>query len=94
MMRIRYADHFRQRLVLRRISSDLVETVYREATERFRDTATGYLIAVDRRLIAGRERDVIVVYDEEPEGVVLITFHPLRESEKARRRAGGRWIPR
>ena len=94
LVRIRYADHLRQRLALRRISPELVEAVYREATERFRDAATGYLIAADRRLIAGRDRDVIVVYDEEPDGVVLITFHPLRESEKARRRAGGRWIPR
>ncbi len=93
-MRIRYAEHLRQRLALRGISPELVEAVYREAGEHFRDAATGYLIAADRRLVAGRERDVIVVYDEEPEGVVLITFHPLRESEKARRRAGGRWIPR
>ena len=93
-MRVRYADHLRQRLALRRISPEMVEAVYQEATERFRDGATGYLIAADRRLFAGRERDVIVVYDEEPDGVVLITFHPLRESEKARRRAGGRWIPR
>lgn len=92
-MRIRYADHLQGRLTLRRIPPELVETVYLEARERFRDTATGYLLAVDRRVVAGRERDVIVVYEEEPEGVVLITFHPLRESEKARRRAGGRWIP-
>lgn len=92
-MRIRYADHLQGRLTLRQIPPELVETVYREARERFRDTATGYLIAVGRRVVAGRERDVIVVYEEEPEGVVLITFHPLRESEKARRRAGGRWIP-
>ena len=46
----------------------MVEAVYQEATERFRDAATGYLIAADRRLFAGRERDVIVVYDEAPEG--------------------------
>ena len=95
-MRIRYADHLQGRLTLRQIPPELVETVYRKARERFRDTATGYLIGVDRRVVAGRERDVIVVYvvyEEEPECVVLITFHPLRESEKARRRAGGRWIP-
>ena len=92
-MKIRFADHLRQRLVLRQIPSALVEAVYREARERFRDAATGYFIAADRRVAAGRERDVIVVYEEEPEGVVLITFHPLRDSEKARRLAGGRWIP-
>lgn len=60
-VRIRYADHLRQRLALRRIAPELVEAVYREANERFRDTATGYLIAADRRLVAGRDRDVIVV---------------------------------
>lgn len=92
-MRIRYTDHLRRRLILRQIPPALVEAVYREARERFRDTATGYLVAVDRRVVAGRERDVIVIYEEEPEGAVLITFHPLRENEKVHRRAGGRWIP-
>ena len=71
-----------------------MEAVYREAAERFRDAVTGHLVATDRRHVAGRERDVVVVYDEEPEGVVLITCHPLRASEKARRVAGGRWLPR
>lgn len=90
---IRYADHLRQRLALRQIPAELVEAVYREAAERFRDTATGYFIAADRRVVAGRERDVIVVYEEEPGGVVLITFHPLRDSEKTHRLSGRRWIP-
>ena len=86
MVRVRYADHLRQRLAIRRLSPELVEAVYREATEHFRDAATGYLIAADRRLVAGRQRDVIVVYDEEPDGVVLITFHP--PCGRARKRGG------
>lgn len=92
-MGIRYADHLRQRLALRQIPAELVEAVYREAPERFRDVVTSYFIAADRRVVAGRERDVIVVYEEEPGGVVLITFHPLRDSEKAHRLAGRRWTP-
>jgi hypothetical protein len=62
LMRIRYAEHLRQRLAVRGISPDLVEAVYREAAEHFRDAATGSLIAADRRLVAGRERDVSVGY--------------------------------
>jgi hypothetical protein len=79
-------------MVLLQIPPELVESVFREAEERFRDTETGYVIAVDRRVMSGRERDVVVVYKEEPDGAVLITIHPLQEGEKSRRVRGGRWV--
>jgi hypothetical protein len=80
-------------MVLRQISPELVESAFWEAEERFRDMETGYFIAVGRRVLGGRERDVIGVYEEEPDGVVLITVHPLQEGEKSRRVRGGRWVP-
>ncbi len=43
---------------------------------------TGYLIAVDRRTLEGRERDVIVAYEEKPDGVVFITIHPCVKEKK------------
>ena len=91
---IRHADHLRERLAFRGIPAEVVEEIFRHAAERFRDVVTGHLVATARRQIAGSQRDVVVVYDEEPDGVVLITFHPLRANEKARRIAGGRWVPR
>lgn len=91
-MSVRYADHLRHRMALRQLSQTFVEEIFRDPQERFRDTATGYLVALRRRTFAGKERDVIIVYQEEQEGPLLITCHPLRDSERARRVSSGRWV--
>ena len=45
-MQIRYSDHIKNRLDLRRIEYDLPKRVFEEAKEMYFDRETGHLIAV------------------------------------------------
>ncbi len=91
-MRIRLTDHIRARIVLRGFDASTPERIVRDARERFRDTATGSLIAVAKADVYGKVRDVMVAYRESGDDVMLLTIHPLKPEEKAARVASGRWI--
>ena len=67
--------------------------IYREADERFLDTATDYEIAVKRVVFKGTQREMMVVYDRVGRLVELVTIHPLRPGQKQTRIASGRWKP-
>ncbi len=93
-MRVKYSTHLENRLVLRKIPRDLPLRIFEQADERFIDEETGNYIAVKRVEILGKERDMIVVYDQKGEEVEIITIHPLKESQKENRLQSGRWRKR
>jgi len=90
--KIRYADHLKLRLALRRIPEALPRNVHKRAKELFYNRLTGNLVAVARARYSGKTRDVMVAFLEKDDEVVLITVHPLKPQQKANRIASGTWV--
>ncbi len=80
------------RLEKRLISSDIPRKIYLESNEKYYDNATGHKIAVDRLDYCGKEREVMVVYDEFEDRVEIVTIHPLKWMQKKQRIKSKRWV--
>jgi hypothetical protein len=90
-MQVKYSNHLKTRIALRKIEHELPQRIFENAAERFKDAETGHTIAVSKALMYGRERDVMVAYNYEGENVKLLTIHPLKEGQKENRIKSGRW---
>ncbi len=88
---IKYSNHIKTRLSLRKIEYDLPKRIYENAEERFIDTQTGHAIAIMRAVFYDKERDIMVAYRQDGEDVKLLTVHPLKEGQKENRIQTGRW---
>ena len=91
MKEIYYTEHLKFRMKIRDIPEILPEQIYKEAKERYYDRETSHYIAVKETKFGERVREVIVVYDETPDKVKLITVHPLKSYQKHQRINKGRW---
>lgn len=52
-MNIKYSKHIKTRIALRKIDYGLPEKIFEAAEERFIDTETGHIIAVEKATIYG-----------------------------------------
>ncbi len=59
----------------------------------FRDTATGYQIAVAKALYLGGEYLMMVAFEVEGDVATAITIHPLDERDMEAKVRSGRWQP-
>jgi hypothetical protein len=74
---------------VRKIPEGLPKNVWEEAEERYFDTKTSYQIAVKKIDYKGKQREMIVVYDEKGYEVWIVTVHPLKSYEKQARIKSG-----
>ena len=86
-----YTAHLKFRLDKRRIPAHIPETIYQDSNERYYDAATGHKIAVARLDYSGREREVMIAYDEFEDRVEILTVHPLKWMQKQQRIKSKRW---
>ena len=87
----RLSTHLQTRLMLRNIPPDLPQRIFLEAEERFTDKQTGHKIATKEVRLHGRQRQVMIAYEEESGTAAIITLHPLKDGQKENRIAAGRW---
>lgn len=90
---IRYADHLRLRLALRKIPEQLPRRIHQRAKEWFFDTVTQHCVAVARARYAGKLREMAVSFEDNGEIITLITIHPLKAQQKTNRVNARRWVP-
>jgi len=90
-MKIKYSEHIKNRLELRRIEHELPKNVFEQAKERYYDKETGHLIAVMNVDLYDKNRDIMVAYIIQEDCAKLLTIHPLREGQKENRINTGRW---
>jgi hypothetical protein len=57
-------SHLEFRLKKRGIPYDIPKRIYRDSNERYYDNIAGHKIAVSRLDYSGREREVMIAYDE------------------------------
>ncbi|MCD6152449.1 MAG: hypothetical protein J7J07_00865 [Syntrophobacterales bacterium] len=90
-MKIKYSEHIKNRLELRRIEHELPKNVFEQAKERYYDKETGHLIAVMNVDLYSKNRDIMVAYIIQEDCAKLLTIHPLKEGQKENRINTGRW---
>ena len=93
VLRIVYCDHLRERLKLREMDEALPRQIIRQAERVFRDTATGYQIAVAKALYLGEEHLMMAAFEVEGDVATAITVHPLEERAVEAKVRNGRWQP-
>jgi len=90
---IRYCDHLKGRLALRRIATELPARVIQDAERVFWDTETGYKIAVAEAPYRGGTHLMMVAFDESDAEIVAVTIHPLDAKDVDLKVRSGRWRP-
>jgi len=91
LKRIIYTAHLKFRLEKRGIRSGIPREIYRDSDEKYYDTATGHRIAIGHLHYSGREREVMIAYDEFEERIEIVTVHPLKWAQKQQRIKTKRW---
>jgi len=91
---IRYSTHLNVRLKLRDIPYELPAEIYLSPTERHFDAVVEREIAIKPVKYKGKIREMMIVYEEHQECVVIVTIHPLKKNQKDNRIKTGRWLRR
>jgi len=91
LKKVIYTSHLEFRLEKRKIPADIPHRIYRDSNEKYYDSATAHKIAVHRLDYRGRERDVMIAYDEFEDRVEIVTVHPLKWMQKQQRIRSKRW---
>lgn len=91
--RIVYSGHLTERLGLRQIDEALPRQIIERPDRLFRDTATGYRIAVSKKEYLGSEHLMMVAFEIEGGVATAITIHPLEERDVEMKLRAGRWQP-
>ena len=91
MKKIIYTPHLEFRLEKRGVSSDIPGKIYQNSVEKYYDSYTDHKIAVDSLDYCGRERDVMIAYDEFEDRIEIVTVHPLKWMQKQQRIRSKRW---
>ena len=89
---IRYSDHLLYRLRVRRFDANLPKTIIESSEEILIDKTTGNSVAIGQATYAGKVRELAVAFIDKSEYIEVITIHPLKPGQKAKRISTGRWV--
>ena len=70
---------------IRDIPKNLPMKIFKEAQEVYLDTDTSYHIALKKLMYKNKIRDMIVVFEELDDVIILVTIHPLKSYQKEAR---------
>lgn len=91
-MEIIYSKHFLNRKKLREIPNGLAETILNRADEHYKDTQTGYSVAVKSANFQGKTRELALTYEKSENKITIVTLHPLKKGQKENRIKTRRWV--
>ncbi len=94
MITVRFTDHLKVRLHIRRVPEDYPRLVYQEPEERYYDTEEGRFIAIKRLFYNGKVRPMMIAYEEGDSVAVIVTIHPMTEEKIVNRLIRARWTAR
>jgi len=92
LKKVIYTSHLEFRLKKRGIPHDIPKRIYRDSNEKYDDNIAGHKIAVSRLDYSGRDREVMIAYDEFEDRIEIVTVHPLKWMQKQQRIKNRRWI--
>ncbi len=91
-MEIINSKHFLNRKKFREIPNGLAETILNHADEHYKDTQTGYSIAVKSTYFQGKIRELALTYEKTENKITIVTLHPLKKGQKENRIKTKRWV--
>jgi len=91
-LEITYSKHLLERKKLRKIPNGLPETIFNQADGHYKDTQTGYSIAVKSTSFQKKTRELALTYEKVENKIILITLHPLKKGQKENRIKTKRWV--
>lgn len=91
MANIRYTDHLKLRLEIRRIPEDYPRIIYEDPDDRYYDIEEERLISIKQLHYNGRIRPMMIAYEEKGDVAEIVTIHPITELKITNRRIRGRW---
>jgi len=89
-----YSSHLQLRMKIREIDSDLPREIYQKGKEKYFDTKTGYKIVIGEAHYRNKFREMVLVYEETIDEIIIITIYPLKSYEKISKIKSGRWQKR
>jgi hypothetical protein len=92
LKKIFYTPHLEFRIEKRGIPHDIPKRIYQDSDEKYYDKVSGHNIAVSRLEYSGKEREVMISYDEFEDKIEIVTIHPLKWMQKQHRIKNRRWV--
>ena len=88
---VKYTEHLRLRLQIRRVPEDYPRLIYQEPDERYHDAEEGRSIAIKRLFYNGKVRPMMIAYEEAGGVAEIVTIHPMTEEKIVNRQIRARW---
>jgi hypothetical protein len=89
---VKYSEHLKFKLQVRRISEKLPERIYRQAKQRYFDHETGRHVAILSVIYHNHRQLMMIAYDEFEDYIEIVTIHPIEKQQIRHRVISGRWI--
>lgn len=92
MLPIRYTEHLKLRLQIRKIPYEYPSEIYHKAEQQFFDTVEKKNIAVKKLYYNKAIRNMMIAYEEKDDTIEIVTIHPLAEERIINRILSRRWV--
>ena len=91
MKEIKYTEHLKLRLMVRKIPFNYPKIIYENPEQKFFDNFEGTKIAVKKLKYNNSMRNVMIAYEEKDKVVNIVTAHPISDEKIINRLISGRW---
>lgn len=92
MKEVRYTEHLKLRLRIRRIPENYPNLILRNSDNNYFDIVENHNIATKNLFYNGKIRIMMVAYEIKGEYIEIITIHPISSEKILNRLNSGRWI--
>ena len=92
MIKIKYTDHLKLRLKIRRIPEGYPKKIYQNPEQKFFDISEGTFIAIKKLFYNKKLRNMMIAYEKKQREIEIITIHPITDEKIINRVVRERWI--
>tara|TARA_Y100000310_G_scaffold189087_1_gene189049 strand:+ start:1931 stop:2209 length:279 start_codon:yes stop_codon:yes gene_type:complete len=90
-MNIKYTDHLKLRLQLRKIPYNYPKLILENSDQKFFDNIEKKTIAIKKLIYNGSLRNIMIAYENKGDHIEIITIHPINKNQIINRIKSGRW---
>ena len=91
MKNIKYTEHLKLRLKLRKIPYNYPKEIYENPEQTFFDNIEKNFVAIKRMYYNEKIRNMMIVYENIKNEIHIITIHPITNEKIINRIINGRW---
>ena len=91
MVNIRYTNHLKLRLKIRKFPNEYPKIIYEKPEQRYYDNSEKTNIAIKKLKYNNKPRNIMIAYERKNEEVEIITIHPISDEKILNRVMSGRW---